>query len=860
MKKKLNKNQWKNFNKLLIIFAIFFGFIITTEYVSATNNWVDNPNSCPASDVTNFPGQSCPGSDKICGDDGGNAQCYDMSSMSAPGSDSSASNTQYGGLTSGGFVVDCYATPIDAGQPYCDNNGGFWCNRDPQCVGWHRDTICKANTFAYQASSYECSNTCQSGYNDCDADGNNCEIHDSASCGISSQGAYLGCSGANGNCTCRYDAGSGTGTNGSASNYFDCDSSTATVGDGCESQYHGTASCGGHAWITGCSAGSATCSCQSGNIDFDDNDGDADINTGASGNGCEIVTGEACTMNVGGVSGTCAGNNSANTGTADSDGDPCNCIGDKSYFETGTLSSYSTSDPLLWGQQFGGGDLIHFGNASSSDIFMINNDGAVQMAQISAPTTTTDRLYNVGGNLYWDGTIVGTASSGGEVLEYIYRPYDASPSGRVYNDFATLYSAFSSVDGNRKIIFDATGDTTPGSETMNMSAGTYDFKDTELAIIPGTSEITVNFADGTTFTNFPIQITGIILSCNNTSAPVYSHSSAGIFVVSLKTAALRNYGSQSIITVNNAGSVLNVQMDGWSTIQRNSYEVFDIQSTYNNNSAKIVMHDNSRIISNSIRGASGQTVSVEVNTTSATIETTQTNLPVALNMIWNTDASLQFYDNTTSGLTADNVQSAIDELSGSGSSSGSILDGDSDTSIQTDEGGLDDDTIRFDLGGGTPIGNALMLNQSNGFVWNINNDDLDFVIHGNHNNNLLFLDASANNISFGGPILYSPSTDQSIVAATGINPLMSYMRVQGSGGSVTVTATPNISDGSDGQMCILQGVSDANLVTLQDSGNLTGSGLELSGGVDFTLGQGDILNLIYDQGDDAWYEVSRSDN
>ncbi|MCD4811001.1 tail fiber domain-containing protein [bacterium] len=404
----------RNNLRIVLIVSVFLvgSWTLGAKLAYAAVNWQENPNSCPASDNTNFPGQSCPGSLLICGDDSGTSQCYDMSTMVAPGSDSAASNTQYNSLTNGGYVVDCY-TAVDAGSPYCDNSGNFWCNRDPQCVTWHRNTICKANTFAYQASSYECSGSCHADYHDCDGDNQSCEIHDGDSCGISSQGDYLGCSGASGACTCRYDAVSGTGTSGSTSNHFDCDSSTATAGNGCESQYHGTASCGGHAWTTYCSGGSGVCGCQSGNIDFDDNDGDADIDTGGSGNGCEIVTGEACTMTVGGVSGTCAGTNSSSTGTADSDGDPCECIAEKSYFETGTLSSYSTGDALLWGRQFGSGALITFGNSTTADLFVVNNDGSISLGQIAEPTVTTDKLYNVGGNLYWNGTLVGAGSGGG---------------------------------------------------------------------------------------------------------------------------------------------------------------------------------------------------------------------------------------------------------------------------------------------------------------------------------------------------------------------------------------------------------------------------------------------------------------
>lgn len=105
-------------------------------------------------------------------------------------------------------------------------------------------------------------------------------------------------------------------------------------------------------------------------------------------------------------------------------------------------------------------------------------------------------------------------------------------------------------------------------------------------------------------------------------------------------------------------------------------------------------------------------------------------------------------------------------------------------------------------------------------------------------------------------------SDQSLVAADAVV-VANYRaeRVAGSGGAVTLTSTPSVEDGLyDGQELKIQGTSDANTITFQDESNLANSGLQLSGGVDMTVGQGDFLYIKYDSGDDNWYEISRSDN
>jgi len=108
----------------------------------------------------------------------------------------------------------------------------------------------------------------------------------------------------------------------------------------------------------------------------------------------------------------------------------------------------------------------------------------------------------------------------------------------------------------------------------------------------------------------------------------------------------------------------------------------------------------------------------------------------------------------------------------------------------------------------------------------------------------------------------TPSSTTDIVAGTGITVTNATMRVQGSGGAVTVTATPSIATTGlqDGQIVIIQGDSDTNTLKLQDEAQLASSGLALTAGTDFTLGKGDTLTLTWDAGDSKFYELSRSDN
>jgi hypothetical protein len=79
--------------------------------------------------------------------------------------------------------------------------------------------------------------------------------------------------------------------------------------------------------------------------------------------------------------------------------------------------------------------------------------------------------------------------------------------------------------------------------------------------------------------------------------------------------------------------------------------------------------------------------------------------------------------------------------------------------------------------------------------------------------------------------------------------------VVGSGGAVTVTATPSITQCTlAGQRLQIIGTDDTNTVTLQDEANLSGSKLQLNG--NWIGGIRSVLNMVCD-GAGFWVESSR---
>jgi len=300
--------------KMIMIMLFVLGAFVFFVDISKAAIWKTNLNQCPDT----YGSQYSPGK-ALCGVDvGGNAQ-WVLPNEFLPnvGNVTSTAISQYGGLSNGGFVVDCEAYRSPA--PYCNNSSvagvnTLWCNPSATCYGGgnNRETVCQTSIWASAgASAFECGN-CLSTYNNCDTDNNNCEIKNGNSCGTNS--VYNGCDGSpgpgvEGNCIC-------------SSGFYDC--------------------------------------------------------TGGSYDGhCERSQGSSCF--IGELEGTWQCSTGAGSCWVDSiTSASCECILSIQIFETGKDAKFSTSSPLLWGTQYGDGDLIKFSkNNISTNTFMVKNDGSV---------------------------------------------------------------------------------------------------------------------------------------------------------------------------------------------------------------------------------------------------------------------------------------------------------------------------------------------------------------------------------------------------------------------------------------------------------------------------------------------------
>jgi len=320
--------------KMIMIVLFVLGAFVFFVDISKAAIWKTNLNQCPDT----YGSQYSPGK-ALCGVDvGGNAQ-WVLPNEFLPnvGNVTSTAISQYGGLSNGGFVVDCEAYRSPA--PYCNNSSvagvnTLWCNPSATCYGGgnNRETVCQTSIWASAgASAFECGN-CLPTYNNCDTDNNNCEIKNGNSCGTNS--VYNGCDGSpgpgvEGNCIC-------------SSGFYDC--------------------------------------------------------TGGSYDGhCERSQGSSCF--IGELEGTWQCSTGAGSCWVDSiTSASCECILSIQIFETGKDAKFSTSSPLLWGTQYGDGDLLRLSkNDISTSTFTISNSGQVGIGltsisnDVAFEVSSTDR-------------------------------------------------------------------------------------------------------------------------------------------------------------------------------------------------------------------------------------------------------------------------------------------------------------------------------------------------------------------------------------------------------------------------------------------------------------------------------------
>ena len=186
--------------KFLTTLFIALGLAIALPSLAVTY-YVNSPTSCPSSDATNFPGQSCV-PNNICGAISGIAQCYNNSLINPPNYNT-LTESDYG--ISPGYGVDCYAATT-CNNPICQRNNTY------QNVN-HKKTGCTAHAWGTAYMSTSCTN----GYLDCDGNPSVCEVQVGVTAWTQPHSTYLTCSTAQ--CASGYQACNGDTPTANGCNY-----------------------------------------------------------------------------------------------------------------------------------------------------------------------------------------------------------------------------------------------------------------------------------------------------------------------------------------------------------------------------------------------------------------------------------------------------------------------------------------------------------------------------------------------------------------------------------------------------------------------------------------------------------------
>jgi len=101
----------------------------------------------------------------------------------------------------------------------------------------------------------------------------------------------------------------------------------------------------------------------------------------------------------------------------------------------------------------------------------------------------------------------------------------------------------------------------------------------------------------------------------------------------------------------------------------------------------------------------------------------------------------------------------------------------------------------------------------------------------------------------------TPSDTLVLAASDQIRVTTGIMRIKGSSVGTTTLGYPQITVGEDGQSLTVECMSDTHKIKLVD-----GNGLQLAGGADYEMGEGDVISFHYNELRKLWIENSRSNN
>lgn len=118
----------------------------------------------------------------------------------------------------------------------------------------------------------------------------------------------------------------------------------------------------------------------------------------------------------------------------------------------------------------------------------------------------------------------------------------------------------------------------------------------------------------------------------------------------------------------------------------------------------------------------------------------------------------------------------------------------------------------------------------------------------------------AGSLTMSGQLVATFSAAQNITAV-GATILANAHNVQiTADNSYTLTSTPTIANGQDGQLLTIVNADAVDTITLQDETSLAGSNLRTKGGTGVALGPRDTVTFVYNTALGDWIEIARSDN
>jgi len=106
-------------------------------------------------------------------------------------------------------------------------------------------------------------------------------------------------------------------------------------------------------------------------------------------------------------------------------------------------------------------------------------------------------------------------------------------------------------------------------------------------------------------------------------------------------------------------------------------------------------------------------------------------------------------------------------------------------------------------------------------------------------------------------LVYTPSATQSITAASDTITAVTTYKLVSPTSSLTLTSTPTIAAGTDGQILIILNINNVRTITVQDEGTLAGSNIRLTTNT-YAMARRDSLTLMYVSALASWIEIGRS--